>query len=87
MSIKTKATSAILAAAAAGFFGTALAADKPHSSEADVQCWGVNVCKGHNDCKTATNACKGQGSCKGHGWVKVSGKTCADIGGTAKPLM
>ena len=22
---------------------------------------GVNVCKGHNDCKTASNACKGQG--------------------------
>ena len=27
-------------------------------SKADlVHCYGVNVCKGHNDCKTANNAC------------------------------
>lgn len=47
-----------------------------------THCYGVNVCKGHNDCATAENACKGQASCKGHGFVALSEKACADVGGT-----
>ena len=51
-------------------------------SKADLlHCYGVNVCKGHNDCKTADNACKGMASCKGHGFVAAPAKACADIGG------
>ena len=46
-----------------------------------VHCSGVNVCKGHNDCKTAENACAGKASCKGHGFVMSSEKVCSDIGG------
>lgn len=46
-----------------------------------VHCSGVNVCKGHNDCKTAENACAGQASCKGTGFVMSSAKVCGDIGG------
>ncbi len=46
-----------------------------------VQCYGVNTCKGHNDCKTADNACAGHASCKGHGFVNTSAKSCTDIGG------
>ena len=46
-----------------------------------VHCSGVNVCKGHNDCKTAQNACAGQASCKGTGFVMTSAKACADVGG------
>ncbi|MCE2572845.1 BufA2 family periplasmic bufferin-type metallophore [Motilimonas eburnea] len=46
-----------------------------------VQCYGVNMCKGHNDCKTADNACAGKASCKGHGFVNTSAKSCTDIGG------
>lgn len=49
-----------------------------------TQCFGVNVCKGHNDCKTADNACAGHGSCKGTGFVMTTAKSCADIGGTTK---
>ena len=45
-------------------------------------CYDVNVCKGHNDCKTAENACKGQAVCKGHGFVELSAKACGDVGGT-----
>jgi uncharacterized membrane protein len=44
-------------------------------------CYGVNVCGGHNDCKTAGNACKGQAACKGQGFVGAPAKACADIGG------
>ena len=46
-----------------------------------VHCYGVNVCKGHNDCKTADNACGGHASCKGTGFVATPAKACADIGG------
>lgn len=44
-------------------------------------CYGVNACKGHNDCKTADNACKGHAACKGHGFVAMPAKACGDIGG------
>jgi hypothetical protein len=46
-----------------------------------VHCYGVNACKGHNDCKTAENACAGHATCKGHGFVATTAKSCADIGG------
>jgi hypothetical protein len=46
-----------------------------------VHCYGVNVCKGHNDCKTADNACGGHASCKGTGYVSTPAKACADVGG------
>ncbi|MDE1463888.1 hypothetical protein [Spartinivicinus poritis] len=51
-------------------------------SKADlVKCYDVNLCKGHNDCKTANNACAGQASCKGQGFVLTPQKSCEDIGG------
>ncbi len=46
-----------------------------------IHCFGVNACKGHNDCKTADNACKGHASCEGAGFVAMPSKTCADVGG------
>jgi hypothetical protein len=58
--------------------------DKAHGSitKADlIQCHGVNVCAGHNDCKTADNACKGHAKCKGTGFVASPAKACKDIGG------
>jgi len=70
-----------LALAAAGMIGVATVNAAPSSSE-NVHCYDVNVCKGHNDCKTAENACKGQATCKGHGFVSMSAKACDDIGGT-----
>ncbi len=50
-----------------------------------VHCYNVNVCKGHNDCKTAENACAGQATCKGHGFVATTKKSCNDIGGKVGP--
>lgn len=70
----------VIAMAAAGMFAfTPLTVSA--SSDAEVHCYGVNKCKGHNDCKTADNACNGKGSCKGHGYVKVSKDACEKIGG------
>ncbi len=48
-----------------------------------VHCYGVNACKGHNDCKTADNACKGHGSCKGKGFVGLPAASCSNVGGKA----
>ncbi|HEY5851442.1 MAG TPA: hypothetical protein VIT62_11845 [Lysobacter sp.] len=48
-----------------------------------VKCYGVNACKGHNDCKTADNACKGHGSCKGKGFVALPATSCSHVGGNA----
>ena len=73
-----------LAAAAAALFSTG-ALMTPVAQAADggmVHCAGINSCKGHSDCKTATSECKGLNSCKGQGWVgKASEKECMDAGG------
>lgn len=50
-----------------------------------VHCYGVNQCKGHNDCKTAENACAGHAECKGHGFIAMSDKACTDVGGEVGP--
>lgn len=76
----TGAALAILAAGALMNVGTAPA----HAAEGKmVHCEGVNACKGHNDCKTATNACKGQASCKGTGFVALTSEQCEKVGGKA----
>jgi hypothetical protein len=42
------------------------------AASAQVQCVGVNACKGQSACKSANNACKGQNACKGKGFVNAS---------------
>ena len=81
MSMSKKTAGLALALAAAGMMGAATVSAAPSAAE-NVHCYDVNVCKGHNDCKTAENACKGQAACKGHGFVAMSAKACDDIGGT-----
>ncbi len=46
-----------------------------------IKCYGVNMCNGQNDCKSADHACAGQGSCKGQGFVFMSAKSCESVGG------
>lgn len=75
-----KAMGVAMAVAAAGM----MSATTPvfaGASDASVHCYGVNKCKGHNDCKTASNACKGHAACKGQGFVKVSAEACDHLGG------
>ena len=82
MSTLKKATGLAIATAAAGMFALAapLAAT---AGEGNVKCMGVNACKGHSSCKTASSSCKGQNSCKGHGFVAVSAEACEQLGGEA----
>ena len=80
--MKNLSTSALVLATAALFAsGAALAHDKPTTTEGTVKCTGINACKGHSACATATNACKGQNSCKGKGYSATSAKECAEKGG------
>jgi uncharacterized membrane protein len=60
MNTKTTATGAALAFAVATLFA-GLTSTIAVAEEAQIHCYGVNACKGQNDCKTASNACKGQG--------------------------
>ena len=55
-----------------------------NSATDTVHCYDVNICCGHNDCKTANNSCAGHGACKGSGFVAMPVKACADAGGSIK---
>ncbi len=78
-----KTTNATLAIAAASLFAFAPMATVQAGSghDANVHCYGVNKCKGNNDCKSADNACKGKTSCKGKGFVSMSKEACDAVGG------
>jgi hypothetical protein len=85
----TSLTGAYLAFAAASLASCSLFSDGDASKASMsinttdlVHCSGVNACKGHNDCKTATNACAGHGSCKGSGYITLPSKACSDVGGS-----
>ncbi len=75
-----------LAVAAAGMLGGCAdygtRSDRMAAADETVHCYGVNKCKGYNDCKTASNACKGMASCKGQGFVNMSAHACTEVGGT-----
>jgi len=83
MSNSKKVTGAALALAAASLVVTSPSslAMSEDAASANIHCYGVNKCKGHNDCKTASNACKGHASCKGHGFVSMTTKACDHVGG------
>ena len=92
MSMNPKKTTGIaMAIAAAGMFSMApmssTMADDSMSmdgsmKDAKVHCYGINSCKGKNDCKSATNSCKGKSACKGKGFLNVSSEDeCKEKGG------
>lgn len=75
--------SILLAASVAGLLavsGVVLSAGNVHAE--DVNCAGVNACKGNGDCGGKGNSCAGKNACKGTGWVKMSGEACQKVGGT-----
>ena len=76
MTSRRKFTTMALATAAAAFFTAAPMTAVQAGSDANVHC------KGHNDCKSASNACKGKASCKGQGFVAMSKHACEEIGGS-----
>lgn len=90
MSTIKKTSGTFLATAAAallisGCASEAYKADKPaaKAQEASVKCSGVNACKGHSACATATTSCKGHNACKGQGWIETTAEECTAKGGKA----
>jgi len=79
---RRKLAAAALATTAAAVFSMAPISSAQAGSDVNVHCFGVNKCKGHNDCKTANNACKGHAACKGQGFVSMSKHACEEIGGS-----
>lgn len=75
------ATGATLALVAASLFATLPVQAAQDTKAAEVKCFGVNGCKGQNDCMTAKNACKGQGECKGQGFKLMTQAKCDEAGG------
>ena len=49
---------------------------------AQVDCGGVNACKGQGTCKTEKHGCGGQNECKGQGVLTMSEADCNAKGGT-----
>ncbi len=74
-----KTTGVALAVTAATLF--AIAPIAVHAGNDKGKCMGVNSCKGHSACKTATSSCKGLNSCKGHGFLEMSKADCDTAGG------
>lgn len=79
MNMKKTAAGAALAFAAATLF--AGVATQVSAADAQVHCYGVNGCKGQNDCKTKDHACKGMGACKGQGFKAMTQSECEKAGG------
>ena len=89
--------SKLLAAAAAGLLGAALAgtasaddapakAKKGGKSSELVKCYGVNKCAGSGKCGGSGHACGGKNACKGQGWLKMPKESCDAIeGGSVTP--
>jgi len=75
--VKTRISVAASAAAAIFLAGLAAPAhaEEP-GAEAKIKCEGVNSCKGHGECKSASNACKGQNGCSGKGFVMMTQAEC-----------
>jgi len=85
MSVTSKKSGALIAAAAAGLIlsGCASQGGSTMAMSGDsVHCAGVNSCKGKTSCKSAKNNCKGQNSCKGQGWLSKGKSECDAEGGT-----
>lgn len=79
---------AVLAAAALSFAITGVAFTTAASAaEGKVMCSGVNSCKGHSECKTASNSCKGLNECKGQGWLGLTKADCEAQGGKAGDMI
>lgn len=75
----TRSKNAAIAVAVAGLFalgaGHAFAAEGAETGE-KVKCEGVNSCKAHGSCKSATNECAGKNGCKGQSFAMLTPEEC-----------
>jgi uncharacterized membrane protein len=82
MKPKTNKGSVVLASAAAGLLMVGSVVATPQSAQAeDVECWGVNKCKGTGECGGKGHSCHGKNECGGQGWIKLDKEKCLKIKG------
>ena len=82
MKPKTNKSSLVLASAAAGLLMVGAMAATPGAAQAeDVECWGVNKCKGTGECGGKGHSCHGKNECAGQGWLKLDKEKCLKIKG------
>ncbi len=80
--MKTAQKQKWMIAAVAGLMTVAGAAVFQAAAQAqDVQCYGVNKCKGTGDCGGKGHSCAGINTCKGQGWVTMDKSTCMKMNG------
>ena len=76
---------ALIAAAVATLFAAkgGIAAEEAASEDKgkQVQCTGINACKGKGTCAGEGHSCGGQNACKGKGVVTTSEADCKAKGG------
>lgn len=83
---KRRTKRALLAASIAGIVAVAGAMANAGVVYADVQCAGINACKGQGECGGKASSCAGKNACKGQGWVtRAAEQECLDAGGTIVP--
>jgi hypothetical protein len=70
-------------AAAVAFYGLykSVEAYAPRAEEGQIECFGINACKGKSACATAWNGCPGQNACKGKGFLHATREDCSARGG------
>jgi len=72
----------LLASAAAGLLTVAATVGLATNAHAeDVNCYGVNKCKGTGECGGKGHGCAGKNECAGHGWIKLDKDKCLKIKG------
>ncbi len=79
---RTNKSAMLLASAAAGLLvvaGTMGIATKAHAE--DVECYGINKCKGTGECGGKGHSCAGKNACAGKGFIKLDKEKCLKIKG------
>jgi hypothetical protein len=76
---------ALIAASVAGLFAAASPVQADDKDGDTVMCSGINACKGHGACASASNACAGKNGCKGKGLTKTGKQDCMAKGGKVMP--
>jgi uncharacterized membrane protein len=72
----------LLAAAAAGLLSLSATVGTATLAHAeDVECYGVNKCKGTGECGGKGHGCAGNNECAGQGWIRLDKEKCLKIQG------
>jgi uncharacterized membrane protein len=77
-----KRSAIVLASAAAGLLvvGSTLAVPGVAHAE-DVECYGINKCKGTGECGGKGHSCAGKNECASKGYLKLDKEKCLKIKG------